>query len=181
MADAFIGEVRIFPYYWAPRDWAVCNGQTIPIKQNTALFAVLGTTFGGDGVNTFALPNLDKRVVVGAGASPSVGTYKPGQSGGVNKVPLGVAQMPSHSHFAATTSPRSTATTNMPGPTMALSKSISCNPYLGSATTAIPVKMAATAISPAGAAVPAAHGNLMPCLAVTFGISLYGERPIPPE
>ncbi len=74
MAQAFIGEIRLFPYNYAPRGWALCNGQLMPISQNQALFALLGTTYGGNGVQTYALPNLQGRVAVSSGQSPS-GSY----------------------------------------------------------------------------------------------------------
>jgi microcystin-dependent protein len=94
--DPFIGEIRLVAFAFAPRGWAFCAGQLLPINQNQALFALLGTTYGGDGQTTFALPDLRGRVAVGMGAAGSA--YPLGASGGQETVKLGVVQVPSHSH-----------------------------------------------------------------------------------
>src|ERR671926_36943 len=98
MADPFVAEIRIFPFNFAPKGWAWCNGQLLPISQNTALFSVLGTTFGGDGKSTFALPDLRGRVPISSGQGPGLEAYSLGQKGGTERVTLTSAQMPAHSH-----------------------------------------------------------------------------------
>jgi microcystin-dependent protein len=98
MAQPFIGEVRIFAGNFAPRDWAFCSGQLLPIAQNTALFAILGTTFGGDGRTTVGLPNLDGRAPMHAGNGPGLTNRRLGEGGGTTDVLLTEANMPPHDH-----------------------------------------------------------------------------------
>jgi len=111
MAEPFLGEIRIFAGNFAPTGWALCEGQLLPIAQNTALFSVLGTTYGGNGQTTFALPDLRGRVVVSFGQGPGLSPYQEGQMGGTETTTLTAAQMPSHSHSVGATE---TATTNDP-------------------------------------------------------------------
>ena len=101
--DNFLAEIRVFPYNFAPKGWAICDGALLPISQNTALFSLLGTTFGGDGRTTFALPNLLGQVPVhaGQGNGPGLSPYPLGQSGGSETVTLTSAQMPAHAHPVA--------------------------------------------------------------------------------
>jgi len=98
MSEPFIAEIGIFAGNFAPRGWAFCNGQILPISQNTALFSLVGTTYGGDGRTTFALPNLQGRAPMHPGTGPGLTTRRLGQSGGVETVTLSEAQMPSHTH-----------------------------------------------------------------------------------
>lgn len=109
MADPFLGEIRIFGGNFAPTGWALCNGQLLPISQNTALFSLLGTTYGGDGVSTFALPDLRGRVVVSFGQAPGLSPYQQGETGGAESSTLTTAQMPSHSHPVGATETATTA------------------------------------------------------------------------
>jgi microcystin-dependent protein len=95
----FVGELALVPYDFAPKGWALCNGQLLPINQNQALFSLLGTTFGGDGHVTFALPDLRGRVPVSAGRGPGLSSYQLGQKGGQEQTTLSVDQMPAHSHM----------------------------------------------------------------------------------
>src|SRR5271157_5336364 len=106
--DAFLGEIRIFAGNFAPVGWALCQGQMLPIAQNTALFSLLGTTYGGDGRTTFALPDLRGRVVMGVGQGPGLQPYVEGQMGGAESVTLTTQQMPAHSHTVAATETHST-------------------------------------------------------------------------
>jgi len=100
MAEPFLGEIRIFGFNFAPEGWAKCNGQIMPISQNQALFSLLGTTYGGNGVNTFALPNLQGRAPVGVGTgSGGAPTVSQGQTGGAQNVTLAVNQLPAHNHL----------------------------------------------------------------------------------
>lgn len=96
--ENFLGEIRLMGFPKAPRGWAFCQGQSLPINQNSALFGLLGTQFGGDGVTTFKLPDLRGRVAVGQGASPTGSGYRMGQTAGTESVALTVAQMPGHDH-----------------------------------------------------------------------------------
>lgn len=98
MSEPFIAEIRIFGGNFAPRGWAFCNGQLLPISQNTALFSLIGTTYGGDGRNTTALPNLQGRAPMHPGRGPGLTARQLGQRGGVTSVTLSEAQMPSHTH-----------------------------------------------------------------------------------
>ena|SRR5438128_8975221 len=113
MASPFIGQITLFAGNFAPRGWAFCNGQLLSIAQNTALFSILGTTYGGNGQTTFALPDLRGRVPVHAGQGPGLSNYDLGQQGGAESVTLTTAQMPAHTHPANAND--SAATTNRPG------------------------------------------------------------------
>jgi len=103
MSESFVGKIRMFADAFAPRDRVFCNGQLIAISQNTALFSLLGTTYGGDGRTTFALPDLRGRVPLHAGSGPGLSNYPLGQRGGVEQVALSIEQMPSHSHALVAT------------------------------------------------------------------------------
>jgi microcystin-dependent protein len=96
MSEPFVGEIRMFGFGFAPQGWAPCNAQLVPISQNQALFSLLGTTYGGDGVTTFALPDLRSRVPAGQGQGPGLSPYAEGQAGGAETVTLAAAQMPGH-------------------------------------------------------------------------------------
>lgn len=98
MSEPFLGQIMLVPYNFAPRGWAFCNGQILPIAQNTALFSLLGTTFGGNGQTTFALPDLRGRVPLSSGQGPGLGNYDLGEIGGLESVTLTTNQMPAHSH-----------------------------------------------------------------------------------
>src|SRR6266404_6832288 len=104
MADAFVGEIRMFGFNFAPTGWATCDGQLLPISQNTALFSLLGTFYGGDGKSTFALPNLDGSSPVHFGQGPGLSPYDLGQQGGQETVTLISTEMPAHNHGPATAS-----------------------------------------------------------------------------
>ncbi len=111
MSEQFIGEIRQFGFNFAPNGWAMCNGQLLPISQNTALFTLLGTTYGGDGISNFALPNLQGRVAIHQGDGSGLSPYVIGQSGGTENNTLNENQMPAHGHevlghAAAATSPK---------------------------------------------------------------------------
>lgn len=98
MAEPFIGEIRLLPYNFAPNGWALCNGQIMSIAQNTALFSLLGTTYGGNGQTTFALPDLRGRVAVSSGQGPGLSDYTLGEQSGLESVTLTQGQMPIHNH-----------------------------------------------------------------------------------
>src|SRR6476620_9997321 len=108
MAEPFIGEIKMVSFNFAPKGWAMCNGQFLPINQNQALFALLGTMYGGDGKTTFALPDLRGRVAVGVGQSGTGTTYDLGSTGGTEVTKLTVGHLPAHSHAVAATSTAAT-------------------------------------------------------------------------
>src|ERR1700750_2235507 len=121
MADPFVAEIRIFPFNFAPKGWAWCNGQILPISQNTALFSLLGTTYGGDGKSTFALPNLEGSAPMHPGQGPGLSLHDLGENGGSETVSLLVSEIPVHSHtLMASTQPGEDPT---PGPAEALGRS----------------------------------------------------------
>jgi len=135
MADPFIGEIIMFAGNFAPRGWAFCNGQLLSIQSNQALFAIIGTTYGGNGTNTFGLPNLQGRVPVHQGQSPGMSQYNLGQTGGTENVTLTANELPAHVHsvalngtgntsvaFGASSANGNTAT---PGPTTVPAKVVS--------------------------------------------------------
>jgi microcystin-dependent protein len=103
MPDPFIGEIRMVGFNYAPQGWALCNGQLLSIQQNTALFSLLGTTFGGDGRTTFGLPDLRGRVPMHQGQGPGLSSYQMGEKGGVESMTLSVSNMPQHFHTVSTT------------------------------------------------------------------------------
>ena len=102
--EPFLGSLLLVPYNFAPAGWALCNGQLLPISQYTALFSLLGTTYGGDGVSTFALPDLRGRVPISSGQGPGLQNHNLGQTGGAEHATLGINQLPSHNHSVNTVS-----------------------------------------------------------------------------
>lgn len=170
MADPFVAEIRVLPFNFAPRGWAKCDGQLMPISQNTALFSLIGTYYGGDGKTTFALPNLRDRFAMSTGAGPGLSPRDLGEPVGQASVALQATQMPAHTHTPmAGVTP---ASTSPAGNVMAPTASGGGNVYRapGAATA-----MAATAIGVAGAGQP--HENRQPWLGLTFCIALQGVFP----
>lgn len=171
MADPFVAEIRIFPFNFAPRGWAWCNGQLLPISQNTALFSLLGTTYGGDGKSTFGLPNLEGSAPMHPGQGPGLSLHDLGETGGSETVTLLESEIPSHSHSlgaqnvalggvvsaanATFNRPASGNLYNLAGPQL--------------------VAMAPESIAPAGGDQP--HNNLQPYLTFYFNIALQGVFP----
>ena len=173
MTSPFLAEIRIFPFNFAPTGWAVCNGQLLAISQNTALFSLLGTQYGGDGRSTFALPNLQGSVPVHAGSSGGQGLtqYFPGETGGVATVTLLQTEMPAHNHALMATSQQGTDAA--PG-TENLARSVGASLYQSTTTTNL-VALSPNTLPPAGGNQP--HNNLMPYLTLNFCIALQGEFP----
>jgi microcystin-dependent protein len=167
MADPFLGEIRLFSFNYAPRGWALCNGQLLPISQNQALFSVLGTTFGGDGRTTFGLPNMQSRIPVHVGQGVGLSNYVLGEAAGVESVTLSIAEMPAHPHTAQGFN----GTGNL-GPTAQNTwAGAGSNPYTTTSNSSM--NPATIASNPGGAP----HSNLAPYLAVTFAIALQGIFP----
>ena len=169
MSEPFVGEIRMFGFGFAPQGWALCNGQLLPISQNTALFSLLGTTYGGDGRTTFALPNMQSRVPVCQGQGPGLSSYAEGQAGGAETVTLPAAQMPGHTHPVKASS--SAAGSDQPGG-RALARSAS---HIYTAEPDTSTVMNADMLGGAGGSQP--HGNIQPYLAVNFCIALTGIFP----
>ncbi|HKP53591.1 MAG TPA: tail fiber protein [Chloroflexia bacterium] len=166
MSNPFIGEIRMFGGSFAPAGWAFCDGQLLPISENDALFVLLGTTYGGDGQETFALPNLQSRVPMHMGNG-----FTLGETGGVESVTLTTQQMPSHNHaFLASTNNASVA--NAAGNILAQIPTYT--PYI---TGFNPNQAFAQNISQVGGNQP--HENLQPYLCISFIISLFGIFPPP--
>lgn len=169
MSDPFVAEIRVLPFNFAPKGWAGCDGQLMPISQNTALFSLLGTTFGGDGRTTFALPDLRGQFAMGMGSGPGLSPRDLGQVVGQATVTLLPGEMPAHSHaLRAGSTPAATAAAgNVMAPT-----ANGANVYRAPGA---PAPMSSAAISPAGASL--AHENRQPYLALTFCIALQGIYP----
>lgn len=169
MADPFLAEIRMFGFSFAPTGWAACDGQILPISQNTALFSLLGTTYGGDGKAVFALPNLMGSLPVGAGQGPGLSPRELGEQGGQAAVALTVAQMPAHQHgLRGTSSPDGKTPA-----AAALAPTANGAPAyrLPGATTA----MAGGSLAVSGQSAP--HENRPPSLVLMFCIALQGVYP----
>lgn len=182
MADAYIGEIEIFAFGYAPRGWALCQGQLMAIQQNQALFSLLGTTFGGDGRTTFALPDLRGRLAMGQGNGQGLTPRSVGEQGGEENHTLSIAETPQHTHpLAAAANADVANNTEIPGPGVVLSKTtgkqkngtdFTVNLY--AADTTPNQAMASAAVGRTGGQ---PHNNLMPYLGVNFCICLQGIFP----
>ncbi len=165
MAEPFISEIRIMSFGFAPKGWALCNGQLLPINQNQALFSLLGTTYGGDGRVTFGLPDLQARTPLHMASGHALG-----EKAGEQSHTLAIAELPQHHHVVNANS--DLATTHAPSPAVTLAASqednIYCPPSPG-------LTMAANAISPVGGS--QAHENMQPYLTLNFCIALQGIYP----
>ena len=167
MADPFVAEIRAFPFNFAPRGWASCDGQLLPLSQNTALFSLLGTYYGGNGQSTFALPNLQGCVPLQTGQGPGLSEYDLGESTGSETVTLLESEIPAHTH-AAGASPDvadSRTPTILARPT---------SPIYTSSTAQLK-PLAPQALAPVGGDQP--HNNLMPYLVLNYCIALQGIYP----
>lgn len=168
MSQPFIGQISIFGFDFNPRGWAKCNGQVLSIAQNTALFSILGTTYGGNGQTTFALPNLQSRVPVGAGQGPGLSNYALGQVGGEENHTLTPNEMPMHNHLlqasataGSTPSPASAALAQPPSKMYAAASSLAT--------------LAAASIATTGNS--QAHTNIQPYATSNFCIAIQGIFP----
>jgi microcystin-dependent protein len=170
MPEPYVGEIRLFGGNFAPAGWMFCDGQLLPISENEVLFQLIGTTYGGDGEETFALPDLRGRVPLHMGTNPNNGvTFQIGERDGVETVTLTTLQTPNHTHsFTAVASAGDALTPagNLPA------HSANVKLYLNQSPDG---NMAADAIAPAGGSQP--HENLQPYLGVNYIISLFGEFP----
>ncbi len=170
MSNPFVAEIRIFPFNFAPKGWAFCNGQILPISSNTALFSLVGTFYGGDGKSTFALPNLQGSAPLQQGQGAGLSLYDVGEQGGSDSITLLTIEMPSHTHtIAGDATPLNakqvSPSGNLPGgPTgqtfYAAATNTTMNPSM---------------LSVAGGSQP--HNNMMPYLTLNFCIALQGVYP----
>jgi microcystin-dependent protein len=172
MTDQFVGEIRIFAGNFAPTGWAMCNGQLLPISQNTALFSLLGTYYGGDGKSTFALPNLEGSVPLHQGQGPGLSDYVIGQSGGEQNVTLITTEMPVHNHQAMGIAG---GDQTAPGPGVVWGSLAGRNPPPLYASGNPDVTMSPFATGVVGSSFP--HNNLQPLLVLNFIIAQQGIFP----
>ena len=169
MADPFLAEIRIFPFNFAPKGWAFCDGQLMPISQNTALFALLGTYYGGDGKSTFALPNLQGCSPMHPGQGQGLSERFLGEEGGEESVTLLISEIPIHTHAMMTVDGDPAESSDAAGNTLARS---SLNVYTPAANLSA---MAPETLTPAGGSLP--HNNLQPYLVLNYCIALQGIFP----
>jgi microcystin-dependent protein len=177
MSSPFVGEIRMFAGNFAPVGWALCDGRLIPISENDTLFNLIGTTYGGDGQETFALPNLQSRVPVHVGPG-----FSQAQTGGVETVTLTVNQIPAHNHIVQTqTTPGTNNATTNPGGNWLADETLASTPnpnvftYAAFVGDANQRKLSPKAIGSAGGSQP--HDNMVPFLVINFIISLFGIFP----
>jgi microcystin-dependent protein len=172
MSEKFVAEIRIFAGNFAPTGWATCDGQLLPISQNTALFSLLGTTYGGDGKSTFALPNLQGSAPLQQGQGPGLSLRDLGEIGGEQNVTLLQTEMPAHNHTAVAASG-----TGQPDPTSNAwaSGAKGFGSIYSPSVPASNVQMSPAALSINGSSQP--HNNMMPYLCLTFIIALQGIFP----
>lgn len=173
MADPFIAEIRIFPFTFAPKGWAFCDGQLMPLSQNTALFSLVGTVYGGNGKSNFALPNLQGRAPMQPGQGPGLSQRDLGEEGGTETVTLLASEMPSHRHDVMAAGGRNVANNFLPSSTTVLAPSANAQAYF--AGTPTPASMAPQSLSATGGSNP--HNNMQPYLTVNFCIALQGVYP----
>ena len=171
MADPFVAEIRIFPFNFAPKGWAWCDGQLLPLSQNTALFALLGTTYGGDGKSTFALPDMQGNIPMHPGQGPGLSLHDLGEMGGSESVTLLESEIPAHTH-AWRDHDLDLGELPTPGPTRSLAQSANFSAYTAAAAL---TQMNFQALSIAGSSLP--HNNMMPYLALNYCIALQGVFP----
>jgi microcystin-dependent protein len=169
MSDPFVAEIRIFPFNFAPKGWAFCDGQILPLSQNTALFSLLGTMYGGDGKSTFALPNLQGSAAMGSGQGPGLSIRDVGEMGGEDYVTLLSTEIPVHTHTFST-GLRPSDTIN-PG---AVAPGTGNNMYVAAAGATMETA-AFQALNVTGGSQP--HNNMQPYLTLNFNIALQGVFP----
>jgi microcystin-dependent protein len=167
--DPFVAEIRIFPFNFAPKGWAFCDGQLLPLSQNTALFSLLGTTYGGNGKSNFALPDMQGNVPMHPGQGPGLSLHDLGEIGGSDTVSLLESEIPSHSHGLSTSGADATTrivSGQQPATGIGVGLYGPTNPI---------VNLNPNALAPAGGDQP--HNNLQPYLTLNFCIALQGVFP----
>lgn len=176
MSNPYIGEIRAFGFNFAPYQWAFCNGQTVAISQNTALFSILGTTYGGNGQTTFNLPNFQDMAPMHWGSGPGLTPRVIGQTTGTPTVTLTTNEMPAHNHMIQVAEASGAAGQNQPAPSAQawLGGSAPGSAYIDT-TSSLNAPFSPKGIGPDGGSQP--HQNMQPILTVNFCISLYGIFP----
>jgi microcystin-dependent protein len=170
--DPFVAEIRVFGFNFPPQGWAFCDGQLLPISQNTALFSLLGTNYGGDGISTFGLPNFQGRAALGQGQGAGLSPYFLGEEGGEESVTLLETEMPQHTHQAkATTEP---AELQAPAASRALARSTPGAAYQSNSSSSL-TQMDPRAAAVIGSSFP--HNNMPPVLVLNFCIAMQGVFP----
>jgi microcystin-dependent protein len=173
MSDQFVAEIRIFPFTFAPTGWAFCDGQLMPISQNTALFSLLGTTYGGDGKSTFALPDMQGNAPMQPGQGQGLSLRDLGEMSGVESITLLVSEMPVHTHTLMVSNQQG----DVQGPTATVSvaRPVGALPFVPGNPQPPQVLMAFQGLPPAGGGLP--HNNMQPYLTLNFCIALQGIFP----
>ena len=172
MADPFVAEIRIFWFNFAPTGWAQCNGQLLPISQNTALFSLLGTYYGGDGKSTFALPDLEGAAALHQGQGNGLSLYDLGQMGGTETVTLQQSEMPAHMHSVMVSNQQGDI--QQPTNSTSIGRPVGAVPFVAPSGNPV-VTMAFDTLTPSGGDQP--HNNMMPYLTFYFCIALQGVFP----
>jgi microcystin-dependent protein len=176
VSNPYVGEIRIFAGNFPPKNWALCNGQLLAISQNTALFSILGTTYGGNGTSNFALPNLQSRVPLHPGQGPGLSLYDLGEQGGVESVSLPQSQIPSHSHLINcnnATTQGGHGTKSDPAGNFPATQSAGSGIYETTSTSG--ATMSPLVTTPIGNGLP--HENRQPYLTMNFIICMQGVFP----
>ena len=173
MADPFVAEIRIFGFNFPPKGWAFCNGQLLPISQNTALFSLLGTTYGGDGKSTFALPDLQGNAPMHPGQGPGLSQHDLGETGGSETVSLLESEIPAHPHGLMCNAAPGNRTNPVGN---AIARAPSGSPYAPAGPPS--AQLATQALPPAGGDQP--HNNMQPYLTLNFCIAMQGVFPARP-
>lgn len=177
MSDQFVAEIRMYGFNFAPYQWALCNGQILPISQNTTMFSLIGTYYGGNGTSNFQLPNLQGTVPLGTGQGNGLSSYMIGEQGGVPSITLLDSEIPSHTHNLVADS--DLASTISPAGAVYRRGEIPGNPAVGvgaySSTTPANTALHPLALGTAGG--NTAHNNMMPYLTMNFCIAMFGMYP----
>ena len=169
MAQPYVGEIRMFAGNFPPVGWMFCDGQQMPISENETLFQLIGTTYGGDGESTFALPNLQSRIPMHFGTGPDGVTYQLAEAAGVESVTLTIQQIPAHTH--AMTGSTDTATASV-ATNSVIGKSTAVDAFINAQPTS---NLSPQAVQPQGGSQP--HDNMQPFLCINYIISLFGLFP----
>jgi microcystin-dependent protein len=173
MADPFVAEIRIFGFNFAPKGWAFCAGQILPISQNTALFSLLGTTYGGNGKSTFALPDMQNNAPMHPGQGKGLSLHDLGETGGSQTVTLLESEMPAHNHFIKASNQQGDV--QQPTAGSSIGRPFGALPFVPFAANLPLTTMAPQMLAPAGGSLP--HNNMMPFLTLNFCIALQGVFP----
>jgi microcystin-dependent protein len=177
MSDPYLGEIRLFAFNYAPEGWNLCDGTKLLVNDYPALFSIIGTIYGGDGVTKFALPDYRGRLVVGVGQGPGLSNYAPGAIGGAETVALTAAQVPAHSHVTNYVKANAVVETELTGlfPGVAVGHVVGHGalPQVYSATAAN-ASLAAGSVSPAFGGIPTPHDNISPYMGLSYAICING-------